>query len=110
DDVMDGVNASGGVFLLVALGSRKGQIWLLRNHDRLQIPVRAHLGATLHFAAGTIRRAPAIVAKLGLEWLWRIKEEPHLWRRYWRDGGAAPGLMCVAGGAVAAPALWQHLL
>ena len=25
-------------------------------------------------------------AKLGLEWLWRIKEEPYLWRRYWNDG------------------------
>jgi N-acetylglucosaminyldiphosphoundecaprenol N-acetyl-beta-D-mannosaminyltransferase len=24
--------------------------------------------------------------KLGLEWLWRIKEEPYLWRRYWNDG------------------------
>ena len=24
--------------------------------------------------------------KWGFEWLWRIKEEPHLWRRYWHDG------------------------
>jgi N-acetylglucosaminyldiphosphoundecaprenol N-acetyl-beta-D-mannosaminyltransferase len=28
------------------------------------------------------------VRKLGLEWLWRIKEEPYLWRRYWNDGRA----------------------
>jgi N-acetylglucosaminyldiphosphoundecaprenol N-acetyl-beta-D-mannosaminyltransferase len=86
DETIGAINASGADFLLAALGSRKGQIWLLRNHERLQIPVRAHLGATIHFAAGTIRRAPPLVAKLGLEWLWRIKEEPHLWRRYWRDG------------------------
>jgi N-acetylglucosaminyldiphosphoundecaprenol N-acetyl-beta-D-mannosaminyltransferase len=108
DDVIDAINASGGDFLLVALGSRKGQIWLLRNHDRLQIPVRAHLGATLHFAAGTIRRAPAIVAKLGLEWLWRIKEEPHLWRRYWRDGVALLRLMYRYVLPLALRTHWQH--
>ena len=27
-----------------------------------------------------------IMRKFGLEWLWRIKEEPYLWRRYWNDG------------------------
>jgi N-acetylglucosaminyldiphosphoundecaprenol N-acetyl-beta-D-mannosaminyltransferase len=108
DDVIDAINASGGDFLLAALGSRKGQIWLLRNHDRLQIPVRAHLGATLHFAAGTIRRAPPLVAKLGLEWLWRIKEEPHLWQRYWRDGVALLGLMYRHVLPLALRAYWQH--
>jgi N-acetylglucosaminyldiphosphoundecaprenol N-acetyl-beta-D-mannosaminyltransferase len=108
DGAIDAINASGGDFLLAALGSRKGQIWLLRNHDRLQIPVRAHLGATLHFAAGTIRRAPAIAAKLGLEWLWRIKEEPHLWRRYWRDGAALLGLMYRHVLPLALRTYWQH--
>lgn len=57
-----------------------------RNRDRLLIPVRFHLGAVVNFQAGTIRRAPPIVRKLGFEWLWRIKEEPYLWRRYWNDG------------------------
>jgi N-acetylglucosaminyldiphosphoundecaprenol N-acetyl-beta-D-mannosaminyltransferase len=109
DGAIDPINASGGDFLLAALGSRKGQIWLLRNHDRLQIPVRAHLGATLHFAAGTIRRAPAIAAKLGLEWLWRIKEEPHLWRRYWRDGLALLGLMYRHVLPLAMLTYWEHL-
>jgi N-acetylglucosaminyldiphosphoundecaprenol N-acetyl-beta-D-mannosaminyltransferase len=108
DDVIDAINTSGADFLLTALGSRKGQIWLLRNHDRLQIPVRAHLGATLHFSAGTIRRAPAIAAKLGLEWLWRIKEEPHLWRRYWRDGVALLGLMYRHVLPLALRTHWQH--
>src|SRR4029079_8048299 len=47
---------------------------------------RAHLGATINFQAGAIRRAPQYIQKFGLEWLWRIKEEPELWRRYWSDG------------------------
>jgi N-acetylglucosaminyldiphosphoundecaprenol N-acetyl-beta-D-mannosaminyltransferase len=86
DDIIDKINSSGADFLVAALGNQKGQLWLQRNHHRLLIPVRAHLGATLNFQAGTVRRAPLIMRKFGFEWLWRIKEEPYLWRRYWSDG------------------------
>jgi N-acetylglucosaminyldiphosphoundecaprenol N-acetyl-beta-D-mannosaminyltransferase len=86
DDIIDNINSSGADFVVAALGNQKGQLWLQRNHHRLLIPVRAHLGATLNFQAGTVRRAPPAMRKLGLEWLWRIKEEPYLWRRYWNDG------------------------
>ena len=84
-DIMDKVNASEADFLAVSLGARKGQSWLRLNHHRLLIPVRAHLGASINFQAGTVKRAPCIMQKIGLEWLWRIKEEPYLWRRYWND-------------------------
>jgi N-acetylglucosaminyldiphosphoundecaprenol N-acetyl-beta-D-mannosaminyltransferase len=80
------INVSDADFLVVALGAKKGQSWLRRNHGRLTIPVRAHLGATMNFYAGTITRAPLFFRRLGLEWLWRIKEEPMLWSRYLRDG------------------------
>ena len=86
DSIFDHINSSGADFLAAALGAKKGQTWLLRNHDRIKTPVRVHLGATVNFQAGTVQRAPTRVRKLGLEWLWRIKEEPHLWRRYWGDG------------------------
>src|SRR5205823_4093092 len=66
----------------------KGQEWLVRNHSRLTIPIRSHLGATINFQAGTVRRAPEFLRAVGMEWLWRIKEEPYLWRRYVRDGTA----------------------
>jgi len=85
-DILDKVNASEADFLAVSLGAWKGQLWLHRNHNRLTIPVRAHLGAVINFAAGTVKRAPRWVRACGLEWLWRIKEEPHLWRRYANDG------------------------
>ena len=45
-------------------------------------------GATINFEAGTVRRAPPMLRSTGFEWLWRIKEEPYLWRRYWNDGKA----------------------
>jgi N-acetylglucosaminyldiphosphoundecaprenol N-acetyl-beta-D-mannosaminyltransferase len=85
-NIIDMVNSSHADFLAVSLGAKKGQLWLRRNHEHLTIPVRAHLGATINFQAGTIRRAPPSVRAWGLEWLWRIREEPYLWTRYWNDG------------------------
>lgn len=85
-DVIDRINASGADFLVVALGARKGQAWIERNRARITVPVISHLGAVVNFAAGAVRRAPRWMQRLGFEWLWRIKEEPGLWRRYWGDG------------------------
>ena len=80
------INGSKADFLLVALGAQKGQAWLMANRDRLTVPVASHLGATLNFLAGTVKRAPGWIRKLGLEWLWRVKEEPKLAPRYLADG------------------------
>jgi len=45
------------------------------------------LGMSLSFAAGEVRRAPAWVQRTGLEWLWRLSQEPtRLWRRYLVEG------------------------
>ena len=85
DSVIAAVNASNADFLIAALGAKKGQAWLLRNHHHVTIPIRAHLGAVINFEAGTVKRAPARLQRWGLEWLWRIKEEPQLWQRYFRD-------------------------
>jgi len=80
------INDSGADFLLVALGARKGQAWIERNRARIVVPVISHLGAVVNFVAGAVIRAPRWMQKTGLEWLWRIKEEPALWRRYAGDG------------------------
>lgn len=80
--VIEAINLSRADILAVGLPARKGQPWLMLNRDRLTIPVRASLGATLNFQAGTLARAPTLLRTCGLEWLWRIKEEPHLWKRY----------------------------
>lgn len=93
DDRIERINRSGAQFVVASLGAGKGQAWLERNAGRLTAPVLAHLGAVVNFAAGTVQRAPPWMTSVGLEWLWRIKEEPMLWRRYWRDGVSALGLM-----------------
>jgi N-acetylglucosaminyldiphosphoundecaprenol N-acetyl-beta-D-mannosaminyltransferase len=83
---IDRINDSGADFVLVALGAKKGQAWIERNRTRLTAPVLSHLGAVINFAAQTVSRAPAWVQRAGLEWAWRVVQEPQLWRRYWTDG------------------------
>jgi N-acetylglucosaminyldiphosphoundecaprenol N-acetyl-beta-D-mannosaminyltransferase len=84
--VLDQINSSGADLVAVFLSAKKGQEWMMHNAGALRIPLRAQLGATINFQAGTVRRAPAFLRSGGLEWLWRIKQEPYLWRRYFRDG------------------------
>lgn len=84
--IIDRINQSSADFLVVALGASKGQAWIEHNLPRLKPPVVSHLGAVINFAGGSIKRAPVWVQKLGLEWVWRVKEEPSLWKRYWNDG------------------------
>lgn len=86
DAIIEKINDSDADFLVVALGANKGQAWIEHNLQKLKPPVVSHLGAVINFAGGSIKRAPAWVQRLGLEWGWRIKEEPSLWKRYWNDG------------------------
>lgn len=87
-DMINRINASQADFLVVSLGAAKGQEWICRNLDSLQVPVVSHLGAVINFVAGTVKRAPAWMQKSGLEWVWRIMEERALLRRYMQDGTA----------------------
>jgi N-acetylglucosaminyldiphosphoundecaprenol N-acetyl-beta-D-mannosaminyltransferase len=95
DASIDRINRSGAQFVIVSLGAKKGQAWIERNRGRLLAPVLCHLGAVVKFAAGSVRRAPLWVQRTGAEWLWRIKEEPILWRRYFEDGVKLVGLMAM---------------
>lgn len=92
-DHIDVINGASPDFLIVSLGARKGQAWIVANAGKLHVPVVAHLGAVVKFIAGDVARAPAWIQRLGLEWLWRICEEPSLWYRYLRDGLAFSALL-----------------
>lgn len=85
-EIINSINQSGADFVIVSLGAKKGQAWIQANKDKLDAPVISHLGAVVNFIAGTVKRAPKIMQKVGLEWVWRIKEEPALWMRYLKDG------------------------
>jgi N-acetylglucosaminyldiphosphoundecaprenol N-acetyl-beta-D-mannosaminyltransferase len=106
--IIDVVNGSGAGFLVASLGAQKGQSWLMANHDRLKIPVRAHLGAAINFQARLLKRAPLFIRKSGFEWMWRIKEEPYLWRRYLHDGIVLARLMLGSVLPLALEMIWRR--
>jgi N-acetylglucosaminyldiphosphoundecaprenol N-acetyl-beta-D-mannosaminyltransferase len=69
--------------LILGLGSPKSEVWVDRYRARLGDCYVLCVGAGLEFLAGTKRRAPRWMRDVGLEWSWRIAQEPkRLWRRY----------------------------
>lgn len=82
--VIDLVNASGATALAVGLGAPKQELWIHTNRARMpQVRWFLAIGAALDFEAGTVKRAPPWVSSIGLEWLYRLLQDPkRLWRRY----------------------------
>lgn len=69
--------------LLVSLGSPKGEYFIYKNKDILNIPVMIQVGASIDFIAGTIKRAPKWMQNNNLEWFYRfIKEPKRMFNRY----------------------------
>lgn len=80
--VVRDINASGARILFVGLGTPKQEHWMVRHLDELSA-VMLGVGAAFDFIAGEKKQAPAIMQRLGLEWLFRLLSEPRrLWRRY----------------------------
>jgi N-acetylglucosaminyldiphosphoundecaprenol N-acetyl-beta-D-mannosaminyltransferase len=69
--------------LLVGMSSPKKERFFARWSDQLGVPVCHGVGGSFDVVAGKVRRAPVVWQRLGLEWLYRVKQEPRrLWRRY----------------------------
>ena len=69
--------------LFTALGMPKGGKWIDRNLASLGVPVSIEVGASFSFVSGRLKRAPLWMQVHGLEWLWRLANEPgRLWKRY----------------------------
>ena len=72
--------------LLVALGNPKQEKWIGMYGREVGVPVMIGIGATLDFIAGHMKRAPEWMQNSGLEWLYRLAQEPgRMWRRYVSD-------------------------
>lgn len=81
--VVEAINASGARILLVAFGAPRQELWLGRWRDRLVPPVRMGVGGLFDFYSGRIPRAPVWMREMGLEWVFRLMQEPgRMWRRY----------------------------
>jgi N-acetylglucosaminyldiphosphoundecaprenol N-acetyl-beta-D-mannosaminyltransferase len=72
--------------LLLACSQPEGELWLAEHCERIGVPVCVQIGAAIDFVAGRIRRAPRWVQAAGLEWAFRLLNEPRrLGPRYWKN-------------------------
>ncbi|MCX7790922.1 MAG: WecB/TagA/CpsF family glycosyltransferase [Chloroflexaceae bacterium] len=72
--------------LLVAFGNPKQEKWIRMHAPELRVPVCIGVGATLDFIVGVTKRAPLWMQRSGLEWAYRVMQEPRrLFKRYLRD-------------------------
>lgn len=76
EEVISAINESGADILFVCLGAPKQELWAGKYRDRLNVRLTLCLGGALDSYAGTVKRAPEIWIKLGLEWLYRLIREP----------------------------------
>ncbi len=68
--------------LLVAFGMPRQERWIARNLDHLpSVRLAVGVGGVFDQLAGTARVPPAAVHRAGLEWLWRLAQDPSRWRR-----------------------------
>jgi len=85
DEVAARINAARPDVVWVGIGVPKQEKWMAAMRERLDAPVLVGVGAAFDFHAGLIPQAPAWMQRRGLEWLFRLLQEPRrLWKRYAR--------------------------
>jgi len=83
--VLDEINRSQADVVWVGIGVPKQEKWMAAMRSRLQAPVLVGVGAAFDFHAGLVTQAPSWMQSIGLEWAYRLFQEPgRLWRRYLR--------------------------
>jgi N-acetylglucosaminyldiphosphoundecaprenol N-acetyl-beta-D-mannosaminyltransferase len=81
--VVTDIAETGADLLFVALPSPAKELFVNRHRDRLNVSLVMGVGGSFDVVSGLIRRAPRWVQKFGLEWLYRMLQEPRrMFRRY----------------------------
>ena len=82
--IIEHINAVKPEILFVALGHGRQEKWIFENSNKLPtVKVAMGVGGAFDFFSGRVRRAPMIMRKAGLEWLWRLIKEPYRYKRIW---------------------------
>lgn len=83
NNIIEDINSSGANVLLVAFGAPFQETWIRKNFSKLNTNINIGVGATLDFMSGSVKRAPLIIQKIGLEWLYRLCSNPkRMFKRY----------------------------
>ncbi len=81
--VIDAINASKASILLVAFGAPLQEKWIVQHRGQLQPSILMGVGGLFDFYSGNIKRAPRWIREIGLEWVYRMLQEPgRMWKRY----------------------------
>lgn len=84
--IINKINRTKPDILCIGLGTPKQEKFYYKYKDMFQVPLTLHIGATIDFEAGVVKRAPRWVSYAGMEWLYRLLKEPRrLYRRYLLD-------------------------
>lgn len=95
-DVASEIAASGADMLFLGITSPKKEIFLATFGDQLQVPVLHGVGGSFDVLAGVTKRAPEAWQSAGMEWAYRLKQEPgRLWKRYLNTNTRFLGLLAV---------------
>ena len=76
DDIINEINTLQPNVLFVAMGAPIQEKWIAKNKSRLKVDIAAGQGGTFDYESGKVKRAPEIVQKLCIEWLWRLILQP----------------------------------
>ncbi len=83
DVIIDRINSLNADILLVAFGAPLQEKWITENSNRINSAVLMGVGGLFDFYSGNIKRAPTWMREVGLEWFFRMIQEPkRLWKRY----------------------------
>jgi len=82
-EIIAEINVSQPDILLVAFGAPFQETWIDRHFAEIECPIQMGVGGLFDFYSGSIPRAPIWMRKLGIEWVYRLLQEPgRMWRRY----------------------------
>ena len=77
------IAASGADILLVGMSSPMKEKWVRRHFNQLSVPIIHGVGGSFDILSGSIKRAPKWMQQYGLEWFYRLCQEPgRMWKRY----------------------------
>ncbi|MBI4662220.1 MAG: WecB/TagA/CpsF family glycosyltransferase [Verrucomicrobia bacterium] len=86
DEIVRRLRTAQPDLLFISLGCPKAEKWIAMHSKSLGIPVAVGVGATIDFLAGRVRRAPVWMRRAGIEWIFRLLQEPRrLFLRYAAD-------------------------
>ncbi|MGK2915046.1 MAG: WecB/TagA/CpsF family glycosyltransferase [Porticoccaceae bacterium] len=80
--VINAINESGADILLVGMGASKQEKWLMRHSKSLRPRLQVAVGGLFQYWDGSLIRAPRMIQRMRLEWIWILFQHPYKWRRY----------------------------